>query len=354
MNVYSISTQAFQKIDGVLLKSMLQLVRKQLNAVWNIEDLAKIVLVDVEEPEGKVFWQSQVEHPDILMIAYAKQNICEARWFLQKPIRVQPLVSLLNAIAAQMTTQALQTPSSVTAPESHNTSLVEIPAPTFEETEPPSPPTDHLFEPSKYLLGLLQNAMYTGQPKRFSCAGLPPLYVLPSERRCFTSAINMRQIDSSQKILYGAFAEHVESVNLSIGELKSEVEKNNTLRSYPIETMLWLTTLYASHGRLIATQTHKRFVQLKQWPNFIILPHYPMHINLAAFMLKHAADLKTIAAKTKVLLPTVIDFFNACYVIGLIIEEENFESREDNRLPDQKNKLLKGILKRLLQLKNEE
>jgi hypothetical protein len=347
MNVYTISTQALEKIDIVLFRSMLQLVQKQLSAVWSIDSSAKIVLVDIEQPEGKAFWDSQLTCPEILMIAYAKKNFKDTRWFLPKPIRVQPLVNLLNAIATQITSQTLRaTPlprENNTLPLSHQ--LIDLNA-TEKSSHPV--PHDYLFEPSKYLLGLVQIAVQTGQAKRFSCAGLPPLYVLPNEQRCFTSPIHMGQIDSSQRILYGAFAEHIESTNLSLEILHREVEQQK-LQSYPLETILWLTTLYASHGRLIHEQTQDNFIQLKQWPNFSNLPHHPVHMNLAAFMLRHTTDLKTISAKTHVLLPSVIDFVNACQIIGLIIEEKHSKRIEEKHLPEQKRQLFKSILKRLRQ-----
>jgi hypothetical protein len=349
MNAYTISTQALEKIDIVLFRSMLQLVQKQLNAMWNIVNSAKIVLVDIEQPEGKSFWESQLTRPEILMIAYAKKNFKDTRWFLPKPIRVQPLVNLLNAIATQMTSQSLQQTTQLYRHE--NTFLaanqsIDLGAAAKSNH---SVPSDYLFDPSKYLLGLIQLAVQTGQSKRFSCAGLPPLYVLPNEQRCFTSSIHMGQIDSSQKILYGAFAEHIESVDLSVETLNQEIEQQK-LQPYPIETILWLTTLYASHGRLLHEQTQNSFIQLKQWPNFINLPHHPVHINLAAFMLKHVADLKTISSKTHVLLPSVIDFVNACQIIGLIVEEKRSKRIEDNKhLPEQKRQLFKSILKRLRQ-----
>jgi hypothetical protein len=349
MNVYTISTQALEKIDVVLFRSMLQLVQKQLNAVWNIDSSAQIVLVDIEQPEGKSFWESQLTRPEILMVAYAKKNFKDTRWFLPKPIRVQPLVNLLNAIATQITSQNLQQTTQLRREGNTflfaNKSSIELGA---AEQSNHAVPSEHLFEPAKYLLGLIQLAVQTGQSKRFSCAGLPPLYVLPNEQRCFTSPIHMGQIDSSQKILYGAFAEHIESVDLSIEILNQEIEQQK-LQPYPLETLLWLTTLYASHGRLLHEHTQNNFIQLKQWPNFINLPHHPVHINLAAFMLKHVADLKTISAKTHVLLPSVVDFVNACQIIGLIVEEKCPKRLEDKHLPEQKRQLFKSILKRLRQ-----
>ncbi|MDY6994373.1 MAG: hypothetical protein SVR94_17455, partial [Pseudomonadota bacterium] len=110
-----------------------------------------------------------------------------------------------------------------------------------------------------------------------------------------------------------------------------------------------LTTLYASHGRLVSEYTQQSFIRLKQWPNFAILPHHPLHMNLAAFMLNKATDLATVANKTQIPLATVIDFFNACTMIGLIVEESNSQSIADKDIPEPKRHLFKNILKRLLE-----
>jgi len=340
---YPISAIALEKMDGILFKSMLQLVQWQLNAEWTLSETAKIVLVDIEQPEGKLFWQAHSHDAAILMIVYARQNEQRAQWFLPKPIRVQTLVQLLNAI----------TVFKVTAPTA--TDVVSTPTDLYKPINPTESNTAHsvtlpneCFEPSQYLLGILQKTLQSNQAKRFNCGSLPPLYVLPSERRCFIAPINMSQVDIEQRMLYAALAEQIKSINLTAEALRLEVEKNK-LRAYPAETLLWLTALYASHGRLLTNQPKEASIRLKQWPNFIILPHYSVHINLAAFMLKHTTDIFTITTKTRLSLSTVIDFVNACRMIGLIVEEKNPETTIERVLPDPKRNLLKNILKRLLQ-----
>lgn len=371
---YPISAIALEKMDGILFKSMLQLVQWQLSAEWTFNETAtestKIVLVDVERPEGKLYWETHHHDVTFILIAYARQNELRAQWYLPKPIRVQTLVQLLNAItvfkaSTPTASSGVTTPSpTVTTAATVTPVVAAAPVIAVAVEEPVEKPTvtpvenhaavqmvveaDDYFEPSHYLLGLLQETLQSNQAKRFNCGSLPPLYVLPSERRCFIAPINMSQVDLEQRMLYAALAEQVNSVNLSVDALRLEVEKN-MLRAYPAETLLWLTALHASHGRLLAGYARATGVRLKQWPNFIILPHYSVHINLAAFMLKHTTDIETIATKTRVSQATVIDFVNACKMIGLIIEEKNPEATKDKVLPDPKRHLLKNILKRLLQ-----
>jgi hypothetical protein len=87
--------------------------------------------------------------------------------------------------------------------------------------------------------------------------------------------------------------------------------------------------------------------RLKSWPNFIVLPYLSVHVNMAAFMLKHTANLSMVADKTETPLTIVIDFFNACESIGLISSEKS-PNVEDKNLPEHKRELFRSILKRLL------
>ncbi|EIJ42186.1 hypothetical protein BegalDRAFT_1289 [Beggiatoa alba B18LD] len=356
---YKISIKALEKNDSVFFKSMLQLVQRQLSAEWEFAETANITVVDVEQTDGKLFWEHAISDKQCV-IAYAKYNIYDAQWFLPKPIRVQPLITLLNAlveyqsIACQIplttSTPAVATPL---VPTSSIPILLKTPtinqAITPSQSEATNDNNNNRFNPAQYLLGLLQTAIQAKTIKRFSCAGLPPIYLLPTERRCFTTKLGMslNQLNSAQKMMYGAYSEHIDCSELSPETVLSEVEKSG-LNGYPIETILWVTTLAASHGRIITSYPPNVSIRLKQWPNFAVLPHQPTYMNLAAFMLKHGADLSTIAEKTQVELHTVIDFFNACQVLGLTIAEEKQNPLQEKSVSGVKRHLFKGILKRLM------
>lgn len=211
----------------------------------------------------------------------------------------------------------------------------------------PSSVSDHIFEPSHYLLGLLQKMWDSGQACRFRYKKLPPLYVSPEENRCFMPALDIHQSESTHKRLYTLPTQQIEQTALSMDDLQMEVKKNN-LRTYPIETALWQGALYASFGRLLASEDKQRFIRLKHWPNFTILPHYPSHIQLAAFMLRNAANRETIAAKTQTTLAMVIDFSNACQTISLLVEETTPRLDSNKEVSEPTRHLFKDILKRLL------
>lgn len=356
MNIYKISVKAFEKMDALLFQSMLQLVQKQLVATWQFEESANIVVIDAEQPEGKIFWEN---HPSAkITVLYAKQNIYNAQWFLQKPVRVQPLVQLLNEMATLQTSQELATRASPVI-EAKPTEMSAMPL-TANHSEPKvataaaiKKPTlvstiseASCFNPSHYLIGLLEQAVKTVQPKCLMSADRIPLYVLPQEQRCFTRPISKKLV-LLPKSIYALPLEKIKSIDLSVESLRAEV-KNQALSEYTIDTILWLTALHASQGRLIDNQSKQALVRLKQWPNFAILPHQPAQMNLAAFMLKKTADLSEVAEKTQLPLATVIDFFNACKVLGLVIEATQTETTIAKKdLSEQKRNLLKTILARL-------
>jgi len=354
MNIYKISVKAFEKMDALLFQSMLQLVQKQLVVPWQFEESANIVVIDAEQPEGKIFWEN---HPSAkITVLYAKQNIYNAQWFLQKPVRVQPLVQLLNEMATLQTSQELATRASPVS-EAKPTKVVPVTNPRSEPKvvatavieKPTLIPTisdSSCFNPSYYLIGLLEQAIKTVQPKCLMSADQTPLYVLPQEQRCFTRPISKKLV-LLPKSIYALPLEKIKSIDLSVESLRAEVE-NQALSGYTIDTILWLTALHASQGRLIDNQSKQALVRLKQWPNFAILPHQPAQMNLAAFMLKKTADLSEVAEKTQLPLATVIDFFNACKVLGLVIEATQTETiiaKKD--LSEQKRNLLRTILARL-------
>lgn len=337
-------------MDGLLFQSMLQLVQRQLNAVWQVAESADIVIVDVEQPEGQSYWQTHQTEQQ--MIVYAKQNTYQAQWYLQKPIRVQPLVQVLNALATwrmnvpTSATRAAATVNRVETPPLRTTTTTAASAPAPTKTDKPLP-IDSEFQPSRYLIGLLQTVIQLGTAKRLTYADQSPLYILPQEQRCFTTPLPKTLGQTTLKgSIYTVAIEQIKSEVLTPTALRAEVEKQS-LRAYPVETILWYTALQASQGRLIFNQPKQANVRLKQWPNFATLPHLPTHMNLAAFMLKKTADLATIATKTHIPLPTVVDFFNACKLLGLITESSHSEPLLEKEVPETKRQLLKGILNRL-------
>ncbi|NJO17332.1 MAG: hypothetical protein HC877_16795 [Thioploca sp.] len=283
---WQLATYAVSGNNRYLLNLMLERINSYLINKWILHEheTADAILVDIDKPEGRQFWQN---YPDSrILVAFSWRNVYQTRWFLEKPLsQIQPLVELFQQLSAEKWQQMWLSPAS--------------------------------FEPCWYFLGLLQGSLYLNQPRRFNCGHLPPIYVLPTEKRCFTAVFNPNQLTLVQQACLSAQSKDIDYVDLSVAELKAQVQATR-LKTYRIEIFLWLSALQASHGRLINGYSTRIPVRLNRWPNSVELPYQEDFMVLAAFMLHNTSDLITIAAKTKVPLTTVINFFNGCIVLDLV------------------------------------
>ena len=352
---YKISATHLSKNDNVFFKSMLQLIQIQLDDTWTYEENADIILTDIENPLGREFWEKTSQQQDKLVIAYGRQNTCNAKWFLPKPIRVHALIKQLNAIATlksatQPTEETPPAPKHDSSPPSpiaqtHLLNNIVSTSLSCGATDVPSP--NDYFEPKHSLLGLIQSILDKGDAKCLTCAQGEVMYIYPQQRRCFTSKVNFNRLTLKQKQSYASIVDQVSVSDVSEATLPQDV-KAKGLENYAVDTILWLVTLCASQGRLMVGSDKNSYVRLKQWPNFALLPCQPVHLRIAAFMLKNATTLETIAAKTNVDFSTLVDFFNACKVVNLVIEttEQNVPA-DTPKKSSAEHYLFKNILKRL-------
>jgi hypothetical protein len=316
---WQLATYAVSNNNQYFLDVMLERVNSYLTNKWtrHENDTADAILVDVDKPAGRQFWRNYQDKK--ILIAFSWQNVYQTFWFLEKPLsKPQPLVDLFNRLSTEKLQHVWSSPSSTTH-----------------------------FEPSEYFLGLLQGSLYLKQPRRFNCGHLSPIYVLPTEGRCFIADFNPHQLTATQQAFLGAHSKDISYVDLSAAELATQV-RTAQLTSYRSETLLWLSALQASRGRLINGYSTTTPVHLKRWPNFINLPYQETFMVLAAFMSKNTTDLLTISKKTQVPLSTVINFFNACSVLNLITVDDKLQPVINKPLLPSKQNCLHRILKRLL------
>lgn len=327
--MYKLYYHALQKNDPVFFRSMLQLVGLKLSQNWEIDEHAKLILVDIETAEGQSFWQNPPA--EAVLIAYAKQNDIQTPWFLPKPIRTQSLIQLLNELAEHVCFEDVPNPQINKIQPSH-ADIVKARASNF-------------FQLEYYLVGVLLQILQGRAITRVQCTGFSPLYIIPEERRCFTHQVHFNQINTAQKMFYAASIDEIECETVSAEQLQQEIKQQH-LVAYPIETMLWLSAMCASQGRFSSASDQYKFMRLVQWPNFALFPYQPYHMNLAAYMLKNIADIHGIAQKTQCSLENVVDFTNACSIIGILKHEQEHKVVE-KQLPETRRSLFKTILQRL-------
>lgn len=98
--------------------------------------------------------------------------------------------------------------------------------------------------------------------------------------------------------------------------IKIELE----MTAYPISELTWCCALLGSSGELMDGIDEDTLLHLKTWPDLKSLIHLPRHITLTAFMSKHTSTISEISVQTQVIQENIIDFVNACKVLGYLDE----------------------------------
>ncbi len=340
--MHKLSTYALEKSDKLYVKTMLELAAKLYGTNWIFEEtLSEDVLVDIDQPAGQTFWQQRANDPRV--IPYGTKNTMNVPIFLHKPLRVQAIVEVLQRLpgSAQTPAPTPATPAPVATAHAVPTADIHHPA------HPHSP----VFIPDNYVVGLLLAARHSppGQAHHLIIAGMEHLYISPQKNACYSAVARFTQITSSQKLLLCSPIKQLEQKNISEQEAQTAMEQKH-LAQHPLESFLWYCALWSSQGRLMVGYSPSTPVKLKQFPNFTILPHEPLHMKLAAFMLKNTATLHTVAQETHIAIEKVTDFFNACVMIG-VIQAEPMGAQENTKIrktqPERQN-LFKSILTRLI------
>ncbi len=343
---YTLSTYALEKRDKLFVNSMLELTKKKLGINWVLDDTeGQVTLVDIDQPAGVNFWEAY--QSEKRLIAFADNNHVRAKLFLEKPLRVQSFTELLKQLSEHLDplTSPPNTATATATPRSHTAAE---PTPAAK----PSLDAQH-YDPTQYLSGLLQTALSAQETQMLSFSGFAPLYVMPQEKRCYTSAMGLANLNPSQKMLFAARSEQFSCAALNPALARDAIQEQG-YKAYDIYTFIWGSALLSSNGRLLTNHSMQSFVRLKQWPNFTALPHQPTHMKLAAFMLKNTANIPRIASATQMPLATVIDFFNACALSNLLHIQKaqagvnvNTHAAGEKKLSSEKRGLLGNILRRL-------
>ncbi|OUD14157.1 hypothetical protein TPSD3_07435 [Thioflexithrix psekupsensis] len=343
---FRITTYALNKNDDVLFRSMLQIVNAQLTALWDFtekRELAHLTVVDLENPMGWAFWQQQ--HAHIPLIAYTKENTQQATWFLEKPIRVKPLIQLLNTFS---TTHCLP----VSLPESAEVVIPPTPpvdpASTRPKTTATAAPllTAGHFDGQHTLIARLHQAKTQAHAQRFYLPNAAELLYSPTQRCALTQESLNNYLQQKQTHLYNAPLALIRQEPITEAAFN---ERRSRFFAYAPEAIEWVTVLCSSQGRLNKNLSRMQTLRLKQWPNFAMLPHQAHHIRLAAFMNRNTATAEMIAEKTTVSIDQVIDFINACHQLHLVETPKKTQLLAKKPLSEQQRDLFRGILKRLLQ-----
>lgn len=189
-----------------------------------------------------------------------------------------------------------------------------------------------VFEPEKYLLGLIQKAEVDRKMWRCELPGQGFLILAPADGKYYSEAdptvigklCSARLSDMALSVVEsGGDEEEI----VQIGRARVRRKKPAALPplpAHPLSELRFRAALYASQGRILSGYNVNAAVQLKSWPDKKLLIESASikaeryFFPLAACMTAKADSLPAIAEATKLPLAQVIDFHNACALAGLL------------------------------------
>lgn len=317
-NVLKISPVKFTSTDYSVLKVALNLILKSKINIELLSDSnldADLFIIDMDNPEGRKFFaEIQDSRYGSLLISSEMQEEYNNQIFLRKPVRVQTLRDIITDMY-QATT--------------HKTS------PVKQQIEPVSK-----FVAEKNLFFMLLKAQQDKKSLQIYCPPHSALFV--------SGADNMVATSATSDVFWQITHTHVDNIN----SMQLSAADFNVLakgqRIIPLKNLLWTTAIYLSRGQLATDSVSlDDEIQLKVWPNFSRLDFEPDHLRLATVMVSRALSLKQISQQTGFPLEFVVNFFNAAWVMDLIIIQPKTTRKIHQPKQEFKSGLLQKIANRL-------
>jgi len=316
----SISCVELNTIDYSVLKVATGLLEKmsvQVDLLAQGDTSGNILVVDVDSEPGKQFYQKfnpSRAHTLLLLSSDALND--NRNLILRKPMRVQTLKDVLYDIhleSAPKKKAELEVKADVNAPVKK-------------------------FDPQNVLFFLLLKAMEEKQVLQIFCHPYSPLFVHAEQSIVATSSSR----DVLRKITHSLT--DIKSTKLSASDF--EVLAKGQL-IMPLKNLLWSAALYGSQGQIIPFHSLDVPVRLKAWPNLSRLDFDPEHMKIASLMAAQAMSLKQLAERTKLPLATVIGFYNAVFIMGLVLINPNKNSAQHASAPAEPEKI--GLFSKIAQ-----
>lgn len=316
----SISCVELNTIDYSVLKVATGLLEKmsvQVDLLSPGDTSGNILVVDVDNEPGKQFYQQfnpSRAHTLLLLSSDALND--NRHLILRKPMRVQTLKDVLYDIHLE------SAPKKKVEPEAKLES---------------SPPSKN-FDPQSVLFFLLLKAMEEKQVLQIFCHPYSPLFVHAEQAIVATSSSRevLRKITRSLT--------DIKSTKLSAADFEI-LAKGQVIM--PLKNLLWSAALYGSQGQLIPLHSPDVPVRLKAWPNLSRLDFDPEHMKLASLMAAQAMSLKQLAERTKLPWETVVGFYNAAFIMGLVLINPNKSSSQHTSAPAEPEKM--GLFSKIAQ-----
>lgn len=342
-NSLSLGLIGFNENQKRSFLAILSLAERRLQHAWSIVELSKadffVLAMEKSQSESIIVEQNL---PRERCLFYSQQSVREDNEILTdigKIPRLCSLVEILNRIA------------NLTKPAPLDSLFIE---PTI--TVAPNSDKD-FFDPDWGLLKhLLQNTTELLVCDFISPIGNHKLYI-DSVEKIYYCGTGLKYLDSylmfNDTLPINTSSKKISSQPNCNLNIVSQAEWNNeieitTLPARPLNNLIWYVAFRLSKGRLLRGHSNQDSFYLTRWPDLGV-EGCGQYVKLAAFMRNNSVCLTTVADKTAIPLNEVYNFYNACYLVG-IVEKTDKSELYTKGLDENKQQLLEKITKRLKEI----
>jgi len=277
--------------DVTVLRALLALFRGSLNREWMVDQEtrpAEVFLVDVDSEEGQRQWPAMAAAGG-LNVAVSSTPAFAAQRLILKPWHrpgENSMVAVLN-------------------------SLPEVNEGKGDARREANPPPHGSFpapaqEMRQDFASLLEKLIAESRVAHLRIGDLPPISV-DAPRQTYTCSLR------PLSLLYHLKARGKQKIELSA----HAPPLDPIAESRPLLQLSWLSRL-ASRD---APVKEDRVVRLTRWPTFTQYPCEPVHLSLAAILLRQSASVAQLASLADSTTADVSAFIHACDLLELVREE---------------------------------
>ena len=315
--------------DAILLEFLMSVLEKQMNADWELTyDMSgDIAVIDIDEQSGLDLFnktKARDNSPVIIALSSGIQKV-DAEFNLQKPMRSANFLAVIKEILEK-------NPDTGREKEADEASTVTNLQPALDTNK---------TEENKSTK-TVQNNVAIKRPS------VKRLYnFLTEDAGSYTKPIEVIYLEVSIYLDFKSnllFCEHklmllsmlskADISKLQIREMKDADFKKvqAEVPSRPISELIWCCALLGSSGELISSIDENSVLHLKRWPNLKSLVHLPRHITLTAYMTKYKSSLSEISVQTRVPIDHVVDFVNACLLLGYLDKDVKRDEKQQQEI----------------------
>jgi hypothetical protein len=284
--------------------SILILSTQGLKDHWQIvkKAMAQVIFIRHDNVINQSEWQEiQSTYPQAQLVAYSENLVnIKTQWKLltkdNKPPRRLFLINLLNSIKIErMIVKVKEKP-------------IIIEKTVCIEQKTTSRPDLFLIE--HYFLSIIQKSLELGHIYHCRFENNIDIFLLP-QQNCYFCDTAIKDLSS----LFLTHPNNIVLIKLDEKELKKQVKG---LKTKALNDLLWHSAISVSQGRFMKNHSPEQLVFLKYWPDISQISPHKSYLKIAPFMSKNKENVVNISEKTQQKLSDVLDFHNACNILGLV------------------------------------